>query len=109
MSAAQVAEWLAAQGLSVPDELQTKVRNSVQDEAQSYLSEHLNIDDEKRKVQHATKWQKELFTLADAFTGSFNGQEKNIGQGRAFERYIEITLPDGSKFALRHREPREKK
>lgn len=109
MNAAQVAEWLAAQGLAIPEELNAKVQNSVQDEAQSYLSEHLSETDEKKKVQAAAKWQKDLFALRDSFAAAFNGQEKNVGQGRVFERYIEITVPDGSKFAIRHREPREKR
>lgn len=109
MNAAQVAEWLKSQGLSVPEELNAKVANSVQDEAQSYLSEHLSETDEKKKVAAAEKWQKDLFTLSDSFKTSFSGQEKNVGQGRVFEQYVEISLPDGSKFAIRRREPREKK
>lgn len=109
MNAAQVAEWLASQGLDVPEELKTKVANSVQDTAASYLSEHLSEQDSKKNVQAASKWQAEIFTLADRFAEAFSGQEKNVGQGRVFERYVEVTLADGSKFAIRHREPRDKK
>ena len=109
MNAAQVAEWLKSQGLSVPEELNAKVANSVQDEAQTLISSHLSESDEKKKVAAATKWQTEFFALATRFAAEFSGQEKNVGQGRVFERYIEMTLADGSKFAIRHREPREKK
>jgi hypothetical protein len=109
LTPADIAAALASMGLDVPAELKSKVENSVQDKAQSYLSEHLSESDEKKKVAAAEKWQKDLFTLVDSFSAAFNGQEKNVGQGRVFERYVEIELPDGSKFALRHREPREKK
>lgn len=105
----EIAAALVSMGMDVPEELTAKVANSVQDTAQSYLSEHLTETDEKKKVAAAEKWQKDLFALVESFAAAFNGQEKNVGQGRVFERYVEITLADGSKFALRHREPREKK
>lgn len=105
----EIAAALVAMGLDVPEDLSAKVANSVQDTAQTEISEHLSIDDEKKKVAAASKWQEELFALVSRFAADFKGQEKNVGQGRVFERYIELTLADGSKFALRHREPREKK
>jgi hypothetical protein len=109
LSPEEIAAALVSMGMDVPEELKTKVANSVQDTAASYLSEHLSEEDSKKNVQAASKWQAEIFTLADRFAAAFNGQEKNVGQGRVFERYIEVTLADGSKFAIRHREPREKK
>jgi hypothetical protein len=105
----EIAAALVAMGMDVPEELTAKVANSVQDTAQAYIAEHLSETDEKKKVTAAEKWQANVFTLAASFAGAFDGQEKNVGQGRVFERYIEVTLADGSKMALRHREPREKK
>jgi hypothetical protein len=109
LSAAEIAAALQALGLSVPEDLATKVSNSKSDEAEVEIAKHLSESDEKKKVASVEKWRKDLFALATRVESEFSGQEKNVGQGRVFERYVEIETPDGHKFMIRHREPREKK
>ena len=109
MTAVEVAAWLASKGMAIPEDLQTKVANTVSDRAEEEITKHLSATDEKDRVMAAELWRGEIFELAGTFAEAFKGQEKNVGQGRVFERYVEVELPDGSKFMLRHREPREKK
>lgn len=109
MTAAEVAAWLADKGLPVPEDLQTKVANSKSDAAEETIASHLTESDEKKLVAAAEAWRKSLFDLSTKVASEFKGQEKNVGQGRVFERYVEIETPDGAKFMIRHREPREKK
>lgn len=109
LSAAEIAAALQELGLSVPKELATKVANSKADAAEVEISSHLATTDEKEKVTSAEAWRVALFDLSDKVASEFSGQEKNVGQGRVFERYVEIETPDGAKFMIRHREPREKK
>ena len=105
LSALDLANALAAMGLEIPAELQAKVENSVADRAEEYLSERMVSDD----VEDFESWRERVFSLADDFAEAFNGQEKNVGQGRVFERFIEVETPAGAKIAIRLREPREKK
>ncbi len=109
LTAVEIAAALQEMGLSIPDELKSKVENSVSDRAEETIASHLTAEDEKDRVMAAELWRGEIFELAGTFAEAFKGQEKNVGQGRVFERYVEVELPDGSKFMLRHREPREKK
>lgn len=109
MTAAEVAAWLADKGLPVPEDLATKVANSKSDAAEEEIAKHLSEKDEKKIVAAAEAWRTELFALASKVASEFTGQEKNVGQGRVFERYVEVETPDGHKFMIRHREPREKK
>jgi hypothetical protein len=109
LSAAEIAAALQELGLQVPDDLATKVANSKSDEAEVEIAKHLAESDEKKKVAAVESWRKDLFAMAEKVAAEFAGQEKNVGQGRVFERYVEIETPAGHKFMIRHREPREKK
>lgn len=109
LTPSELAAALQAMGMEIPAELQERAANEASDAVEIYLSERLSESDEKKKVAAAEVWRKEIFGLAEKFVGAFNGQEKNVGQGRVFERFVSIDLPDGSNFVLRHREPREKK
>lgn len=109
LSPVELAAALESMGMPVPDELKKKVSNAVADTAETYISEKLAISDEKKKVTAAEEWRERLFTLGADVQTMFNGQEKNVGQGRVFERFISIELPDGSNLTVRHREPRDKK
>lgn len=109
LTPAELAAALEGMGMPVPEELKSKVENSVADTAEIYILERLSESDEKKKVAAAETWRTDLFALATRFTAAFNGQEKNVGQGRVFERFVSIELPDGSNLTVRHREPREKK
>lgn len=109
LSPAELAAALESMGMPVPEELATRVANSVADDAERYIAEKLTETDEKKIVSAAEKWRTDLFALAENFVSEFNGQEKNVGQGRVFERFVSIELPDGSNLTVRHREPREKK
>ena len=109
LTPAELAAALQSMGLDVPEELSARVENSVADAAEVYISERLSESDEKAKVAAAEMWRETLFGLAENFVEEFNGQEKNVGQGRVFERMLNLDMPDGSTFTIRHREPREKK
>jgi Tfp pilus assembly protein PilX len=109
LSAAEIAAALQEMGLTIPDELQAKVQNSKADAAEVEIASHLSESDEKKLVAAAEAWRTDLFALSTKVAAEFKGQEKNVGQGRVFERYVEIETPDGAKFMIRHREPREKK
>lgn len=109
LTAAEIAAALQALGLSVPEELNAKVANSKSDEAEVTIAKHLSESDEKKLVASAEAWRVLLFDVAAKVAAEFKGDEKNVGQGRVFERYVEIETPDGHKFMIRHREPREKK
>lgn len=108
LSAVDLAAALQAMGLDVPAELAAKVENSVADRAEEYIVDRLSETAENKRVASAERWRKSLFGLAEKFAAEFDGQEKNVGQGRVFERFVEIETPSG-KFAVRLREPREKK
>ena len=96
LTPAQVAEFLRAQGLTVPEDLEAKVQNSVADEACEVISDHLLADDTKREV--STAWQEELFDMAKRFRAEFKSQEKNVGRGQAIETAMTLETPDGTLF-----------
>lgn len=107
LTPAELAEQLQALGMPIPDELVERVANSVSDTAEESILEHL-ADSTKEYVERAAEWRESLFATAAEMADEFKGQEKNVGQGRVFERSIEIETPHG-KFMIRLREPREKK
>lgn len=109
LTPSELAAALQAMGMEVPAELQERANNEASDAVEVYLSERLSESDEKKKISSAESWRENIFALAEHFVEDFKGQEKNVGQGRVFERFVSVDLPDGSNFVLRHREPREKK
>jgi hypothetical protein len=109
LTPSEIAAALVSMGLDVPADLAEKAQNEASDAVEIYLTERMSETDEKKKVSAAESWRLEIFDLAERFAETFTGQEKNVGQGRVFETFVSIDLPDGSNFVLRHREPREKK
>ncbi len=109
LTPSEIAAALVSMGLDVPADLAEKAQNEASDAVEIYLTERMSETDEKKKVSAAESWRLEIFALAEHFVETFIGQEKNVGQGRVFERFVSVDLPDGSNFVLRHREPREKK
>ena len=110
LTPSEIVSALQAMGLPIPEELNNRAANETNDAIERKIASKLHGDDSDPKtIQSAETWREDLFALANEFVLAFNGEEKNVGQGRVFERMITIELPDGSAFTIRHREPREKK
>lgn len=98
MTAAQVAEWMAAQGLKIPAEVKRAAENEKNDETETYLYDRLSgIGNETDRIA-AAKESREFFETVAANMLSFDGQEKNRpgrGSSKVFERHVGIETSVG--------------
>lgn len=96
LSPAELAAALIAMGLPVPEELNEKVANSVEDAAVSAIADRLSVEDENSEI--AEKWQANLFDLAEQFHGEFKAETNNVGRGKRIDRKVQIETPMGTLF-----------
>lgn len=98
MTAAQVAEWMASQGLKIPAEVKRAAENEKNDETETYLYERLSsITDESNRITRAQEQRVFLEQVAQEML-SFDGQEKNRpgrGNSKVFERHVGIETSVG--------------
>jgi hypothetical protein len=98
MTAAQVAEWMAAQGLKVPADVLKRAESEKNDETETYLYERLStISNETDRIAAAQE-SREFFETVAANMLSFDGQEKNRpgrGNSKVFERHVGIETAAG--------------
>ncbi len=96
LSPADLAAAMQAMGLDVPEELQEKIANAMEDEAFHYIVPRIVNVEEKELNETATKWQKNLFDLASEVRSYIKADEKNRGQGRRLVHFLSIETHDGT-------------
>lgn len=98
MTAAQVAEWMASQGLKIPAEVKRAAESEKNNETETYLFERLSsISNETDRIAAAEE-SRVFFETVAANMLSFDGQEKNRpgrGTAKVFERHIGIETEAG--------------
>ena len=101
ISALQVAEFLQAQGLAIPAELQERIDNAVSDAAWHKLNESVL---KGKKEKDVTAWQERLFSLAENMHSEFRQETKNVGRGQMEEQSVSVDTPNGTLFVRLRRE-----
>lgn len=98
MTAAQVAEWMQAQGLEVPADVQAKADTEKTSEVESYLYDRLSsITSETDRIAAAEE-SREFFETVAAHMMSFDSQEKNKpgrGDNKYRSHFVGIETPAG--------------
>ena len=104
LTPAELAAAMQAMGLDVPEELQEKIANALEDEAFHYIVPRLVNVEEKEVNDTATKWQKNLFDLASEVRSYVKADEKKAiadieassSLGRDLAAYMEEYLRNES-------------
>lgn len=87
MTAAQIAEWFASQGMKVPADVAKKAEAEKTDAIESYLHDRLvGIENENDRIAAAAEFRT-FFENVAAQMLSFKGDEKNK-PGRGDHKYV---------------------
>lgn len=86
MTAAQIAEWFASQGMKVPADVAKKAEAEKTDAIESYLFDRLILTNENEKITVASEDRIFFEGVADRLL-AYKGDEKNK-PGRGDHKYL---------------------
>lgn len=97
ISAADVAAFLAAKGLTIPEDLTSAIENEKEDAAYHVIAGTLN-DDVENETEYATDMQVRLFALAQDLYDNHKHEVRNVGQGQKDQTMFTVETHAGTLF-----------
>jgi len=101
LTAADVAAFLAAKGMTLPEELTAAIENEKEDAAFHVLSATVSDDtemEESEVVDYVTDLQVRLFGLAQDIRDNHKHEVRNVGQGQKDQTMFTVETHAGTLF-----------